>query len=60
MNGLAPLPVQKIMETEPAHQPVPRAPHWADGAAYVIDCFVPLADRAGRYGADRHGRRLVG
>lgn len=46
MSDLAPLAVQAIMAREAAHQPVPREPGWAQGAAYVIDRFVPLAEAA--------------
>jgi len=46
MSALSPLPVQRIMAEEAAHQPLARDPAWAGGAAYIIDRFVPLAEAA--------------
>ncbi len=46
MNGLSPLSVQEIMASDPAHVPMERAPEWMEGAAYVIDRFVPLNEAA--------------
>ena len=46
MTDLTPLPVQSIMADDAAHQPLPRDPAWAEGAAFIIDRFVPLAEAA--------------
>ena len=46
MTDLAPIPVQALMADAPEHTPLPRDAVWAEGAAYIIDRFVPLAEAA--------------
>ena len=46
MTGISPIPVQAILASAPEHRPHPRDADWAQGAAYVIDRFVPVGRAA--------------
>ncbi len=46
MNDLTPIPVQEIAAKAEEHRPLIRDPGWAEGAAFIIDRFVPLGQAA--------------
>ena len=46
MTELTPIPVQAIQASAEEHRALERDPDWAEGAAYIVDRFVPIAQAA--------------